>query len=649
MLNIFLIEYLIYLLEVHLNKKNMCKKNVLLVIIALLLSLCVKSQTYIMHESNVSGKWIKERSPYIIQGLAKIPIGQTLEIESGVEIKLNTSEDDRYSNKDMRGSLLVEGTLIAVGASTSPIVFTGVTFKDGWGSLYFKNSNGSKLIYCNFNQSKGIYSLAGRNKDGWGAITVENCSPKLDHIEIKDSRIGIFVTTKGFPEINNSSITHCVHAAIYCIQESTPRVRNTSLSHSGFGLRCESSNPIIENCNIIHNIKYGLVVNDGSQPQINSSILWGNPFLFENFESIYINNSIIQPAIDRENKFLKQISTLQTNNIIGVPNNFPNLTNEISNNYNLLVSINHNNVNKQIGIHSTNSNNSDVVIKTNNVKAYENRTELGNINSIASDVDLNIPFNKNKNDYKFALVIGNEDYTRYQTNLTSEVNVDFAIHDAEIFAKYCKNTLGVPEENIFLLKNAIGTEIKRGVNKISKMMLYTQGKAEVIFYYAGHGIPHETSKESYLMPVDVSAQNIEDGVKLSWLYSKLTEYNAKYVLVFLDACFTGGARNQGLLAARGVKIKPKDDIINGNCVVFTSSSDIQSSLPYKDKQHGMFTYFLLKKLQESNGNITLEELSNYLYENVALNSIRVNSKEQTPKTLVSPAIKENWKLIKLNE
>jgi len=275
----------------------------------------------------------------------------------------------------------------------------------------------------------------------------------------------------------------------------------------------------------------------------------------------------------------------------------------------------------------------------------ENKPKAGGL----SDVDCNIPNNPKINKYRYALIIGNEDYTKYQTDLTSEVNVDFAINDAETFSKYCKNVLGVSEENLFLLKNAIGTEIKREVNKISKMMMYTQGKAEVIFYYAGHGIPHETTKESYLMPVDVSAQNIEDGVKLSWLYSKLTEYNSKYVLVFLDACFTGGARNQGLLAARGVKIKPKENIIGGNCVAFTSSSNIQSSLPYKEKQHGMFTYHLLKKLQESKGNITLGELSDYLYENVALSSLKVNSKEQTPKTLVSPSLQDNWKQIKLVE
>jgi len=60
------------------------------------------------------------------------------------------------------------------------------------------------------------------------------------------------------------------------------------------------------------------------------------------------------------------------------------------------------------------------------------------------------------------------------------------------------------------------------------------------------------------------------------------------------------------VAARGVKVQPKENIFRGNMMVFPASSGNQSSLPYKDMQHGMFTCFLLKKLQETNGNVTYQ-------------------------------------------
>ena len=53
------------------------------------------------------------------------------------------------------------------------------------------------------------------------------------------------------------------------------------------------------------------------------------------------------------------------------------------------------------------------------------------------DVDINIPVNNKKNPHRYALIIGNEDYSSFQTDLSSEVNVDYAINDAKVFSEYC--------------------------------------------------------------------------------------------------------------------------------------------------------------------------------------------------------------------
>jgi len=66
-------------------------------------------------------------------------------------------------------------------------------------------------------------------------------------------------------------------------------------------------------------------------------------------------------------------------------------------------------------------------------------------------------------------------------------------------------------------------------------------------------------------------------------------------------------------------------------------------LPYKEKKHGMFTYLLLKKLQETKGDITYEELFNHLQEQVGVKSLLINSKEQTPQANVSTTLGEGWK------
>ena len=78
---------------------------------------------------------------------------------------------------------------------------------------------------------------------------------------------------------------------------------------------------------------------------------------------------------------------------------------------------------------------------------------------------------------------------------------------------------------------------------------------------------------------------------------------AQNITVLLDACFSGVKRGSGqaLVAARGVVIKPKNEVLGGNMVVFTAASGDETALSYQEKRHGMFTYFLLDQLKKTRG------------------------------------------------
>lgn len=257
--------------------------------------------------------------------------------------------------------------------------------------------------------------------------------------------------------------------------------------------------------------------------------------------------------------------------------------------------------------------------------------------------DINqISFTNDANPYRFALIIGNEDYSSYQVGLDNEVNVDFAVNDATTFRTYANQVFGVPSDNIIFLTNARAIEMDNAIFKIKSIIKALNGKAEVLVYYAGHGFPHEKTKEPYLIPVDVTATNLKFAVKLNDLFQELNEYPSARINFFIDACFSGGARNVGLVSARGMKVKPKANQLSGNFVVLTASSANQASLAYKDKKHGIFTYYLLSKLKESKGELTYKELSDYVIEQVGVRSALINSKEQTPQINVSPSVKSNW-------
>lgn len=279
----------------------------------------------------------------------------------------------------------------------------------------------------------------------------------------------------------------------------------------------------------------------------------------------------------------------------------------------------------------------------NRTIAVESQIAQTNIEDalLRSDVDRSIPETNNPNPYRYAIIIGNEDYHTYQKDLNSEQDVPFAAEDANVFKQYCVKTLGIEERNIVLLNNATGAKMNQEIDFLTRLAA-REPKAEIIFYYAGHGFPDEKTKEPYLIPVDVNASSLDLAIPLYELYNKLSNTGAQKVTVFLDACFSGGGRDAGLVASRGIRVTPKKDALTGNIVVFSATSADQTAMQYAEKFHGMFTYFLLKKLQETQGQCTYSELFNYLSKNVGDNSLRVNRKEQTPEVNTSPQVQNSW-------
>lgn len=258
-----------------------------------------------------------------------------------------------------------------------------------------------------------------------------------------------------------------------------------------------------------------------------------------------------------------------------------------------------------------------------------------------SDVDINIPLTSRVADKTVALILANENYK----NVT---NVASALNDGETFAEYVKKTLGVPESNVILKENVTYAEMIGALEQLRQYINAMGDNVDVILYYAGHGFPDEGSKDAYLLPVDGDGTSTATAYPLKKLYSNLSAMGADNIMVFLDACFSGATREGGMLAeARGVALKPKPVNAEGNMFVLSAASDQETALPYTEKNHGLFTYFVLKKLQDTKGNVTLKELSSYVEDNVKRNSLSVNKKLQTPRTSVSGKLAQTWDTKKL--
>lgn len=258
-----------------------------------------------------------------------------------------------------------------------------------------------------------------------------------------------------------------------------------------------------------------------------------------------------------------------------------------------------------------------------------------------SDVDKDIPQATQKAENTFAFIICNENY--------ADAPVPYSLNDGRMFKEYCQKSLGLPEKNINMYEDATFGNIITAVEKMKSIADAYDGEASVIFYYAGHGFPDDKQQTAYLLPIDGDASSITTtGYPLAKLYKEIAGLNLKSSIVFLDACFSGAKREDQMLASsRGVAIKVKDEAPQGNMVVFSAAQGDETAHQLENMHHGLFTYYLLKGIQNAGGDPNMGTLTEYVTKQVKRQSVVINNKKQTPTVIPSQSLSGTWQTMKL--
>ncbi len=259
---------------------------------------------------------------------------------------------------------------------------------------------------------------------------------------------------------------------------------------------------------------------------------------------------------------------------------------------------------------------------------------------LTSDVDTPPAVKVSARKNAYALVFGIE---KYRSQLPK---ADFASHDAKIVAKYLTKVLGYPEENVVLRvnDNATRTDIQKYVE--TWLPNHVAKGDSVFIYYSGHGAPNAKTGDAYLVPYDGDPAFIGDtGYPLKRLYESLGKLPTKDAVVVLDSCFSGaGGRSVIAPGMRPMVLSVENPILaSGKIAVLAASSGEQVSSTYKQKGHGLLTYFFLKGLQgeadqDHDGVVQLQELFEYLKPQVTSVARRDFNNEQTPQLVGSPEV-----------
>ncbi len=256
---------------------------------------------------------------------------------------------------------------------------------------------------------------------------------------------------------------------------------------------------------------------------------------------------------------------------------------------------------------------------------------------------INIPKGK-KNPNGIGVIICVSEYKNLK-------GVKYAKNDERAMKGYLINAFGYKEDNIIEridptlaeLNNIFGSTGDTSY-LLCKLTKLKPDSSDLFIYYVGHG-GQDADGAVYLLPADVNYSSLKStGYPLGLLYDNLSKIPAKSVTVVIDACFSGQTPSDdgkvGPLpeGASQVVIKEIKDESPGNMTVITAGTGSQVASWYPEKEHSLFTYFLLKGFKgEADFNkdrkITLGELEKYLKENVPSKAMSLHGRVQTPKCI----------------
>ncbi len=263
--------------QTHTSTNQLISKNKTLTDITL------SSKNVVNVSGDVFGNWLNSNT-YIVNSDITIPNGETLNIEEGTVIKF----DGQYS-------LVVNGTLKAIGSQNNTILFTSNSpnqKNNDWKGIQINNLNStSELKFCIIeygneknNDQTGLIEVKGnliianskiRHSNGVGVRVTYNYSGNISikNSEIYDCTSGIYSSGSGQLIVDNNSIYGISEIGIRNWSSSKyTAITNNKINQCQYGINLVGD-ALVERNIIFNNSFFGLFVADGTASILNNTFL----------------------------------------------------------------------------------------------------------------------------------------------------------------------------------------------------------------------------------------------------------------------------------------------------------------------------------------------------------------------------------------
>lgn len=228
---------------------------------------------------------------------------------------------------------------------------------------------------------------------------------------------------------------------------------------------------------------------------------------------------------------------------------------------------------------------------------------------------------------KYALVVGINDYIKSSDGQIKDLN--YSVADAESMKEMLELELEPAGWTVSLITAYLNESTYQNATKkkLQEAFQAVPGDAETfLFYYSGHG--YQQDAEAYICPSDF------DFSPNTWISSDelsgwLTQISARNKIVILDSCYSGGFVHAddsidsvpgdyrkgnkssslsmffrfGELLTRNWEARTSGSKESSAPLVISAAGWKEYSYELQNKQHGLFTYYLLDAAASINGKM----------------------------------------------
>jgi hypothetical protein len=225
-------------------------------------------------------------------------------------------------------------------------------------------------------------------------------------------------------------------------------------------------------------------------------------------------------------------------------------------------------------------------------------------------------------------------------------DVPFADRSAQQFAQIAERLLGAQRPNVIVLTNAEATSGRlRG--RLRTMLNRLGPQDQLLFYYAGHGVPGKDGSSAYLLAQDGGSGSYEEpDLQLEQLYLNIAKSRVGKAKLFIDACFSGRSAKDTVVfeGIAPITVTSKQRFPDAErLAVLTAGRGDQFSNWDKARGHRLFSYHLMRVLLEEGPKLEVAQIHSRLRERVLDASRRLG-----PEFEQEPELQGNGRLAILN-